>query len=101
MKRFISPQQSDNIGYCQLCGREKPLSFHHLISRTLHSNKWFRKQYTKKEMQTRGMDLCKDCHKYLHWNYTEKELGREFNTKEALLENEDLQKFLRYIRKQR
>lgn len=32
---------------CDLCQREQPLTFHHLIPVCLHKNKWFKKNYTR------------------------------------------------------
>ncbi len=87
-------------GKCELCGREKELSFHHLIPVTLHKNKWFKKNYTKDEMN-KGVYLCKlDCHKEIHKIITEKELGRSFNTLEKLLRHPKIIKYLKYIKKQ-
>ena len=50
---------------CGLCGAEEELTFHHFIPRTLHSNKWFKKRYTREEMQA-GIDVCRECHDLIH-----------------------------------
>ena len=84
-----------------MCGREKRLTFHHLIPRTCHSNKWFRKNFEKEEMKTRGVDLCTQCHKYIHSVHSEKELGRYYNTLEALLADEKIAKYVAYAKKQK
>ena len=72
-------------GPCGLCLRERPLTFHHLIPRSLHSNKWFKKRFDRERMQA-GIDLCRDCHTTVHRHLSEKELGRHYNTVESLLE---------------
>lgn len=84
---------------CALCSRVAELEFHHLIPRCCHSNKWFRKRFRVDAMRSRGLEVCGDCHKYIHKLYSEKELGRNFNTLEALLADEALDRFLKWIRK--
>ena len=91
--------EETNVG-CSLCGREEPLTFHHLIPRKNHRNKWFRKRFTRAEMQTRGIDVCRKCHSYLHSVLDEKELGRNYNTREALLAHPLIAKFVEF-RKER
>jgi hypothetical protein len=86
--------------YCQLCGRQKPLTFHHFIPRFCHSNKWFKKRLTRDEM-LQGIDLCKDCHKFLHRQFTEKQLGRDLTTRDAMLQNETITNFIQWVRKKK
>jgi hypothetical protein len=86
--------------HCQLCGRQKRLTFHHFIPRFCHSNKWFKKRLTRDEMQ-QGIDLCKDCHNFLHKQFTEKELGRELTNRETLLKNEIIANFIHWARKKK
>lgn len=83
---------------CALCGSPQDLSFHHLIPRSCHRNKWFRKRFTREEMQTRGIMVCSPCHSMIHHFYVEKELGRNFNTLANLLDAEKLQPYLRWVR---
>lgn len=84
---------------CEFCLREKPLTGHHLIPRTLHSNKWFEKNFTKADMRSRQVNLCEDCHMAIHRFHSEKELGRSFNTKESLLADEKVANFVKWIAK--
>lgn len=93
------PETNDNSPGCSLCGREKPLTFHHLIPRKCHRNKWFQKNFDKMDMKTRGIEVCRDCHRHIHVSFTEKELGRHYNTREALLEQEEIKKFVEWVRK--
>lgn len=86
-------------GKCELCGNIKTLSFHHLIPRSTHKNKWFRKNFTKDEMLLKGLKVCRGCHSFLHKTYTEKELGKNFNTKEKILSDEKLMKYISWARK--
>ncbi|MBN2294166.1 MAG: hypothetical protein JXM70_17195 [Pirellulales bacterium] len=83
---------------CELCNCAPPHNFHHLIPRTLHSNKWFKKRYTREQMQA-GLWLCKVCHGAIHDQIpSEKELGRNFNTKEKLLAHEQIARFVQWRR---
>ncbi|MHC4995538.1 MAG: hypothetical protein ACYTGQ_10845 [Planctomycetota bacterium] len=86
-------------GICGLCEREGDRTFHHLIPRTCHSNKWFRKNFTREQMNG-GVDLCRDCHAAIHrFIPSEKEMGRSYNTVETLLEHEDVRNFIEWIAK--
>lgn len=84
-------------GPCELCARERALTFHHLIPRTVHSNRWFKRRYTREEL-ARGLDLCSDCHAAIHrFVPSEKELGRRYATREALLEHPEIAKFVAWV----
>jgi hypothetical protein len=85
---------------CALCGRRKPLTFHHLIPRTCHKNKWFKKRFSRTEMSHRGINVCDDCHDHIHTLFSEKELGRHFNTLESLAANEDMVRFVGWVQRQ-
>lgn len=86
---------------CELCERsDQYLNFHHLIPRTLHSNKWFEKRYDKDFMRSHGIWICKiDCHKQIHEFITEKEMGLNYNTKEKLLEHPKVKRYVDWIKK--
>lgn len=85
---------------CKLCGREKELNFHHFIPKTLHSNKWFKKHFTKEELN-QGIYICKnDCHKEIHKFIDEKEMGREYNTLEKLKNHPMVYNYIKWVRKQ-
>ena len=85
------------IGKCELCDRENELTFHHLIPKSQHKNKWFKKNYTRIEM-AKGINVCKyDCHREIHYMITEKELGRSFNTLEKLKRHLKIKKYTKYI----
>lgn len=86
---------------CQMCGREKPLTFHHLIPKRNHSNKWFKKRFSLEEMRTGGIYVCRKCHNMIHKTFSEKSLGRDFNTLDAILSDERIQKFVAWVKKQR
>ena len=85
---------------CDLCNIEAATSFHHLIPRTTHGNKWFKKRFTRQEMQ-QGMNVCRGCHKSMHTLIpSEKELGKDFNTKEKLLAHGGIAKYVAWKQRQ-
>lgn len=81
-----------------MCGREQPLTFHHFICRTVHRNKWFRKRYTREQMQE-GVDICRDCHSAVHrFIPDEKVMARQYNTLEKLLEHPQVAGYVEWVR---
>ena len=52
-------------------------------------------------MQTRIVMLCKDCHHAVHRFFVEKELGKMYNTKEALLNEKKVIDFIKWAKKQK
>lgn len=85
--------------HCALCGSNQFITFHHLIPKSCHGNKWFRKHFDKHDMQERGVDICRRCHSFIHSKFTEKDLGRELNTLAKLIENEIIHNYLRWATK--
>ncbi|NNC98222.1 MAG: hypothetical protein HKN88_09155 [Gammaproteobacteria bacterium] len=91
----------NELAACALCGRNQFLTFHHLIPRMCHRKKYFRSRFTKSEMQTRGLDICQDCHHFIHTQKDEKTLGREFNTLDALKNAEWMKTFIAWVVKKK
>lgn len=80
---------------CGLCERETPtLTEHHLIPRSQGRRRGWKVADLPKVL------LCSPCHKFLHKTFTNAELAGEFNNVDALLEHEDVQRFLKWVRKQ-
>lgn len=87
---------------CELCGREKPLTKHHLIPRAVHGKARFRRRYSKTEMHTRSIMICRLCHNGIHDLIPdEKQLAEQFNTLDALRAHEGLQRHVAWVRKQK
>ncbi len=82
---------------CPLCQREVPFTTrHHLIPRTVHKNKWFKKNFTKAQMlETVG--LCRDCHKEIHKFISEKEMGKHYYTVQKLATHPKVANFVRWL----
>ena len=89
------------MGLCELCEVAGAENFHHLIPRTLHSNKWFKKNYTRAEMQ-QGLRTCRPCHRAIHDLVpSEKELGRHYNTRDKLRAHPQIAHFIRWKQRRR
>ncbi|MDO5293767.1 MAG: HNH endonuclease [bacterium] len=76
-------------GTCELCHRQNTiLTKHHLLPR---------EEGGKEEHIAL---ICEDCHKHIHALYTNKELAIRLNTIDALLQDEKIKKYLKFICKQ-
>ncbi len=98
---MLNSSGSKREGACELCARHKPLEFHHLIPRKTHKKVWFKKQFGKEEMQTRGLYVCRQCHRHIHRHIDEKTLGRYYNTRDKLLSHPEIAKFVAWVARQR
>lgn len=88
---------------CQMCERtvRAGTTAHHLIPRTCHRNRWFRKRFTREQMRE-TVDLCADCHRAVHRLIpSEKELGRYYSTLDALRSHPAIAKYITWVQKQR
>jgi hypothetical protein len=91
------------IATCELCGRtmKRGTTRHHLIPRTVHSNAWFKKRFTRQQMHA-TVDFCLDCHRAVHDAVpSEKELGRDWNTVERLRTHPQIARFVTWVAKQK
>lgn len=75
---------------CPLCGRlmvDGPsVDDHHLIPVSVKKN-------------NNKIRIHRICHVKIHSLFSEKELGNVYNTIDKLLEHEEMQKFVRWVRK--
>jgi hypothetical protein len=83
-------------GPCATCGREMPLTFHHLVPKSQHKRTWCRKAFDR-ETRQRGIDVCRDCHSAFHRFASESELARRYATLEALLAHPEIGTFVRWV----
>ena len=81
-------QSEESFGQCPLCQREmvkgKRISKHHLVPKS------------KKGKET--LYLHDICHQKIHSVFTEKELEKKYNNVDALLSNEEIQKFVSWVK---
>lgn len=87
-------------GRCELCQRKKPLTFHHLIPRKTHRKPRIRRRFHRDELHSRGLWVCRLCHSQLHRFYTEEHLAETLNTRDRLLEEPEMVRFLAWARRQ-
>lgn len=86
---------------CQMCARiGTNLTKHHLIPKTLHK-KLRKKKKIRREVLNRTVDVCIPCHNHIHTLFTERELSRNYNTLQLLLDDPQIQKFIKFIRKRK
>lgn len=99
VERMQRPPSPDR---CEFCGREQPLSFHHLIPVKNHRKPRFRNRYSLDEMRNRGLYLCGLCHSGIH-NLIPDEmaLAEKFSTKELLLAHEPIVRHVAWVAKQK
>jgi len=76
---------------CRLCGREAPgtsyMEGHHLVPRSEHGKE--------------KVPFCVDCGNQVHLLFTNNELRDKYNTVEALLADERIQRYVRWVRRRK
>ncbi len=86
-------------GRCPFCGRDLPLTLHHLIPRKMHRRPRFRRRYRREEL-ARGIYVCRDCHDGIHRAYGEQELALRLSTPEALADDPALNRHFSWLSRQ-
>ena len=82
---------------CALCGREEPLTRHHLVPRCRRANRRNKRDFARETVrETAG--VCRPCHTQIHAVLTEKQLEREWNTSEKLLSPPEIARFVEWVR---
>jgi len=89
------------MALCELCGRDQPLTFHHLIPKALHKKPRYQKRHKKEELRARGIDICKLCHDGLHDLVSARDLADHFSTKETLLSHPPVGNHIAWVKKQK
>lgn len=86
-------------GGCEMCRRSMPLTKHHVIPRAMHK----RSPYSSlgADVLSRCIRICRPCHSALHRMEDEKTLAEKFRTLEQILDDERMQRWVKYIAKQR
>jgi hypothetical protein len=90
----------EKFGECSLCGRVCRLTFHHLIPKKLHRRVYFKKNFSRDELN-RGIDACRLCHDGIHAYYDEMTLAKSFADCEALRKDPRLVKHFEWASRQR
>ena len=87
-------------GTCCLCNRITDLTFHHLIPRKVHRRAYFKKNFTKDELNV-GIDVCRQCHRVIHKSYSEMVLAKNLNSLESIRQEPLLAKQFEWLSKQK
>ncbi|KAJ6532909.1 hypothetical protein DFH09DRAFT_1181853 [Mycena vulgaris] len=85
---------------CEICEREIPLTYHHLIPRATHA-KVLKKKWHPASMLNSVAWLCRPCHTVVHQIATNEELARSYHTVDLLLQRDDIRRWGKYTSKQR
>ena len=80
---------------CELCGCVCECTKHHLVPKVRAKNKY--KEI--KEDPSNIIWICRSCHDQIHALFSENELRDLYNTKDKLLESEEMQKFIKWKKK--
>jgi hypothetical protein len=96
----INKLEFEAPSHCAFCERLKPLSFHHLAPKKTHKNSKVKKLFTEEELMHRGLYLCADCHRKIHATFDHLTLALEYNTRNKLLSDPQISRFVSWVRKQ-
>ena len=82
-------------GVCELCGCDADLTVHHLVPKIKAKNKY----REIKDDPSNLIWICRSCHDQIHSLWDESTLRDLYNTKEKLLEAEEMKKFIEWKKK--
>jgi hypothetical protein len=89
---------------CGLCGRpvgQDRLTRHHLLPRS-QARRMRRRKMARRELKRRDLgrtvDLCRPCHGNVHASLSNGDLGRVYDSLEALSAHPDVSKFTDWVR---
>lgn len=82
---------------CALCGRSASLTRHHLIPRSQHGRRRFRRRFSRETMRESILWLCRPCHSHVHRVLGERELAEHYHSREALLTHPDIHRFADWL----
>ncbi|CAG7852748.1 SubName: Full=Uncharacterized protein {ECO:0000313/EMBL:CCA74432.1} [Serendipita indica DSM 11827] len=85
---------------CEICHRDVPLTYHHLIPRSTH-DKVLRRKWHPPEMLNVVAWLCRPCHTAVHRSAPNEDLARYYYSVELLMERESIQRWAQYASRQR
>ncbi|KAI0067432.1 hypothetical protein BV25DRAFT_1867886 [Artomyces pyxidatus] len=94
------PWPSTRTKECELCERDVPLTYHHLIPRSTHA-KVLKRKWHPESMINSVAWLCRPCHTAVHRFARTDELARNYYTMQLLLERDEIQRWKSYAAKQR
>ena len=99
-EEFEEEDEECEPGLCPICGREMPLTFHHLIPKSTHK-KMRKLGYDKLFLNINGIDICRPCHSQIHRLIPLENMAMEYNTLEMIKSHPGVINWIPYIRKQK
>ncbi|EDQ85876.1 uncharacterized protein MONBRDRAFT_28829 [Monosiga brevicollis MX1] len=88
--------EAEELGVCELCARNVPLTRHHLYPRCMHGK--LVKTMDKAELNQVAL-LCRSCHSAVHRLHGNAELAASYHSVELLLADEAVQRWVLYASK--
>lgn len=96
-------------GQCELCHRQKLLTFHHLIPKDTHptylnkpsqlASAGVKGEPSRSFLNTYGTMVCSQCHSYIHEIAPNTVLAKEYNTLEKIMTVEKIQRWVEWAGK--
>ncbi|WP_372716424.1 hypothetical protein [Novipirellula sp.] len=84
---------------CELCEVDYAYNEHHLIPRHCHRKTWWKRRFTKEQMQ-QTISVCKMCHRSIHNLIPdEKVIGRHYHSIETLKSHPAIANYLAWKRR--
>lgn len=80
---------------CELCGVDCECTKHHLVPKLKAKNKY----KDLKDDDSNIIWICRQCHDVIHATWDESTLRDLYNTKEKLLETQEMKKFIAWRQK--
>ncbi|KAF8710129.1 hypothetical protein AX14_013426 [Amanita brunnescens Koide BX004] len=85
---------------CEICEREVPLTYHHLIPRSTHEKARKRKWHPESMLDSVAW-LCRPCHTTVHHVARNDDLAQNYYTIDLLLQREDIRRWRNYASRKR
>jgi len=94
-------------GRCDMCQRQKLLTFHHLIPKDVHAT-YLKKRLppgidgepTRGFLNSYGTMVCRHCHSFIHRLAPNPELAKEYNTLQKILDSPKVQNWVQWAGQQ-
>eukprot|EP00928_Gymnodinium_smaydae_P020383 TRINITY_DN17878_c0_g1_i1.p1 TRINITY_DN17878_c0_g1~~TRINITY_DN17878_c0_g1_i1.p1 ORF type:complete len:309 (+),score=58.07 TRINITY_DN17878_c0_g1_i1:55-927(+) len=91
-------------GTCEMCGRHKLLTFHHLIPKDVHAF-YLKKRLpsgiagepTRQFLNSYGTMICRQCHSFVHRLAPNEDLAKEYNTLAKILAHPSTENWVKWI----
>merc|ERR1712217_276669 len=96
-------EESLQEGKCEMCGRQKLLTFHHLIPKDVHPT-YLKKRLppgidgepTRSFLNSYGTMVCRQCHSFIHRLAPNDVLAKEYNTLQKIMEQPSVKRWVEW-----